>query len=96
MSLADRYAKRPTDASPTDFTCPHYQPVPDGKRCAHYLDNGACDREDEFMCVEWLRLNHPDNPLVKTDEKSPRTDLLGVPIPEEAPLKTEPEMAPCC
>ena len=91
MSLKTRYTHAAGGGGKTKFSCQHYSPTADGKRCAHYIDNGACDREDEFMCVEWLRLNHPDNPLVK---KKPRTDLLGVLVPEETPSKTEPEKKP--
>ncbi|PID38733.1 MAG: hypothetical protein CSB49_04005 [Proteobacteria bacterium] len=41
----------------TGFGCPHYEAVLGKKRCRHYLDGGSCARPDEFMCVEWLRLN---------------------------------------
>ena len=93
MSLKTRYTRTAADGDKTEFSCPHYSPVAGGKRCAHYLEGGACAREDEFMCVEWLRLNHPDNPLVKkTPEKNPgRTDLFGNPIPEEPIPQVEPE-----
>ncbi|HEU4535516.1 MAG TPA: hypothetical protein VFS00_15415 [Polyangiaceae bacterium] len=40
-------------------TCPHYAPLPGERRCRHYLPNGACDRPDEFMCVEWLKKKGP-------------------------------------
>lgn len=39
------------------ITCPTYEPVAAGRRCRSYLDNGGCSREDQFMCVEWLRAN---------------------------------------
>lgn len=82
MSLVDRYAKPPTGASPEGFTCQHYQAVPDGKRCVHYIDNGACAREDEFMCIEWLKVNHPESPLAREARSmKPRTDLFGQPLP---------------
>ena len=90
MSLKDRYTGKPV-VDDDNYSCPHYSVVAGGKRCAHYLDGGACDREDEFMCVEWLRLNHPDNPLLK---KKARTDLLGVLVPEETPSKTAPKKPP--
>ena len=40
--------------------CPKYEPLPGSKKCRHYVDEephltGACAREDEFMCVVWLR-----------------------------------------
>lgn len=39
------------------ITCPTYEPLSGGRRCRSYLQNGACAREDQFMCVEWLRAN---------------------------------------
>lgn len=46
--------------SSTEIACPKYEPIPGSRRCAHYLDNGACARPDELMCVEWLKRNgHP-------------------------------------
>ncbi len=104
MSLKDRYTERPTGARPEGFTCPHYQAVPDGKRCVHYIDNGACAREDEFMCVEWLKVNHPESPLAQeASEKKGPTDLFGNPVPvpdrpkppaEEEPIAPKKEEAP--
>ena len=90
MSLKDRYAGKPARTD-DNYRCQHYSPVAGGKRCTHYLEGGACARDDEFMCVEWLRLNHPDNPLVKKTEKPGRTDLFGNPIPEEPTPQVEPE-----
>lgn len=72
----------------TDFGCPHYEAVPGKKRCRHYLDGGSCARPDEFMCVEWLRLNKKAKPAPKT--KGP-TDLFGNPVPEpKQPKRTTP------
>jgi hypothetical protein len=48
-----------TGFSPTPVTCPHYAPLPGERQCRHYLPNGACDRPDEFLCVEWLKRNGP-------------------------------------
>jgi hypothetical protein len=39
------------------ITCPKYEAVPGTKRCRHYHANGACGLPDEFMCVEWLKVN---------------------------------------
>lgn len=36
--------------------CEKYSPGV-SRRCAYYLDNGACTRHDRFMCSEWLRVN---------------------------------------
>ncbi len=45
----------PDAASP--FSCPYYQPIPGAKRCVSYDESGICTRDDEFVCVEWLRVN---------------------------------------
>lgn len=39
------------------ITCPKYEPTEGSRRCRHYVDNGACARPDELMCVEWLKRN---------------------------------------
>ena len=95
MSLKDRYTGKPA-GDDDNYSCPHYSQVAGSKRCAHYLDGGACAREDEFMCIEWLRLNHPDNPLVRKTEKGKpaRTDLFGNPVPEELATEAESEEPP--
>ncbi|MFZ5787458.1 MAG: hypothetical protein ACOY3Y_13535 [Acidobacteriota bacterium] len=108
MSLADRYQSRP--AKSTDFACEHYDALPDGKRCRHYLQGGACARSDEFMCVEWLRANGhaapspapaPAEPAKQPEPKPPApkvaTDLFGNPLPDPprpAPTKQPPQRAP--
>lgn len=53
-------------STPPSVTCPHYAPPPGERRCRHYLPNGACDRPDEFLCVEWLKRN---GPVASTDAK---------------------------
>lgn len=46
---------------PEGIECPKWEPKGEGsKRCKHYAEGGACALPDEFMCVEWLRLNDPD------------------------------------
>lgn len=98
MSLAGRYGneKHPGGGKGT-FTCEHYSPLPGGKRCKHYIDNGACAREDEFMCVEWMKANHPDSPAAReASAQPPRTDLFGgpaadAPKPCAASTPAEPE-----
>lgn len=47
----------PADRQPPGITCEKYVAAPDGKHCVSYLDNGACSRPDEFMCVEWMKHN---------------------------------------
>ncbi|NLH50280.1 MAG: hypothetical protein GX444_17000 [Myxococcales bacterium] len=49
--------RRLDDRDRKQFTCEHYYPEADGKRCVFYIDNGACARGDEFMCVEWQKAN---------------------------------------
>jgi len=72
----------------TGFGCPHYEAVAGKKRCRHYLDGGSCARPDEFMCVEWLRLNKKAKPAPKTKGS---TDLFGNPVPEpKKPKRTAP------
>jgi hypothetical protein len=44
-----------TPASP--YSCPHYRPLAGSKRCVSYDASGICTRDDEFVCVEWLRVN---------------------------------------
>jgi hypothetical protein len=49
---------RSTPATPASpYTCPHYRPLPGSKRCVSYDASGICTRDDEFVCVEWLRVN---------------------------------------
>jgi len=42
---------------PPPYACPKYEPLPGVKRCVSYHPSGACMRDDEFMCVEFLRVN---------------------------------------
>lgn len=45
---------------PPGITCPKYRQLPGTKRCQHYVDGGACGLDTEFMCVEWVKVNHPE------------------------------------
>jgi len=49
------------------ITCVHFRAIPGTRRCEDYVKNGSCRRSDEFMCVEWLKVNHgieaPTRPL---------------------------------
>lgn len=108
MSLADRYQTRP--AKSTGFACEHYEALPDGKRCRHYVQGGACARSDEFMCVEWLKANGHAAPSPAPEQAEPAkqpepkppapkvaTDLFGNPLPDPprpAPAKQPPPRAP--
>ncbi len=66
MALADIQAK------PPGILCPMWtQKTPGSKRCAHYLDNAACDLPTELMCVEWMIRNH-DMPKLEDDLRAGR------------------------
>lgn len=70
------------------YTCPHYVPAEGAKRCRSYLGNGACERPDQFMCVEWLKVNgQQDNPVAQV------LDLFGAPAPELDGRKSAPAEA---
>ena len=56
MSLARRFSGQVPIARP-EITCLSYGPKPGLRRCRHYLKGGACELPDEFMCVEWLKVN---------------------------------------
>lgn len=72
---------------PSTFTCPHYDPVPGGRRCRQYLDGGACARPDEFMCIEWLKANgHAVPPPVVAPESAPAPTSAEPRASQEAPL----------
>lgn len=53
MALADLQKK------PPGILCPVWTAkAPGSKRCAQYLDCGACGLPTELMCVEWMIRNH--------------------------------------
>jgi hypothetical protein len=63
------------------ITCPKYEAVPGTKRCRHYHANGACGLPDEFMCVEWLKVNGHAAPVSVTrpaTTEAPRRDEIPV------------------
>src|SRR5262245_40112340 len=77
-----------TEAPRLPVTCPHYDPLPGARRCRHYLPNGACDRPDEFLCVEWLKVNGPRDappPPAGERERPPSTNALAAPEAADAP-----------
>jgi hypothetical protein len=98
MALKDLIKPPPTPAAdrPAGITCERYVRG-EGKRCAHYVSNGACALPDEFMCVEWLKANEPgprppesSPPPVVAPVAPPSPavvrDLFGNPVPQvEAP-----------
>ncbi|MBC7174052.1 MAG: hypothetical protein H5U40_16540 [Polyangiaceae bacterium] len=85
----------PTPAAerPTGITCEKYTRG-EGKRCVHYVSNGACALPDEFMCVEWLKANGSKAahslPVVTEASKPVARDLFGNPLSDVA----EPAPAP--
>ncbi len=94
MALKDLIKPTPTPAAyrPAGITCERYLRG-EGKRCAHYVSNGACALPDEFMCVEWLKVNEPGlhpaepSPAPAVAPAPPPTvgvvrDLFGSPVPE--------------
>ena len=100
MALKDLIRPAPTPAAepPPGITCEKYVRG-EGRRCVHYVANGACALPDEFMCVEWLKANGPKPALAQSrslpvvaDQPKPEPrpqarDLFGNPValPEELP-----------
>lgn len=74
MALKDLIPPKATPAAerPAGITCEKFLRS-EGRRCAHYLANGACALASEFMCVEWLKLNGPAaRPSPSTPERPER------------------------
>lgn len=76
MALKDLIPPTTTPAAerPSGISCEKYLRS-GGRRCAHYLANGACALATEFMCVEWIKLNDPDArrlPYPERPERLPR------------------------
>ncbi|MBN2527655.1 MAG: hypothetical protein JXR76_14785 [Deltaproteobacteria bacterium] len=94
MSLRNRYSGKEETGRPS-ITCPHYTPKPGSKRCIHYLSNGACDRPDELMCVEWSRLNRSGRSAagctksMEVDEHCQRQSAVNHQYKQEKPAITE-------
>lgn len=66
MALADLQKK------PEGILCPMWiAKEPGSKRCAHYLDNAACDLPTELMCVEWM-IRNADRPKLEADLRAGR------------------------
>ena len=96
MATTDK--QRPRQGRPEGITCPHYAPKPGSKRCRHYLPNGACDRPDELMCREWVRLNgHLSVGPAEPEPAEAGSEALAIsPVdmfgnPNPAHRRTEPE-----
>ena len=88
MSLTNRYRNPPPVSKPaSSFTCPHYSSAPGEKRCKDYLAGGACARDDEFMCVEWLKANGHTLPADHPVLAAPQKNLFGEVVPVPSPPK---------
>jgi hypothetical protein len=83
MSVADLSRRAADPAVSKAFTCPHYVPAGDGKRCKDYQEGGTCARPDLLLCSEWEKRNRHRLPKSKsaTADAAP-TDLFGNPLPE--------------
>jgi hypothetical protein len=50
----------PSQSTASRIECPKYEALRNSKRCANFVDGGACALPEELMCIEWLRANgHP-------------------------------------
>lgn len=103
MSLKGRLTGEAPPAADRSFTCAHYDPKPGGKRCRHYLSNGACDRQDELMCVEWLKANDlaasggssaAEPPAKQEPKDDVDRDLFGNPLPPRQEPEPKQEAVP--
>lgn len=72
MSVAD-LSRKGASIDAAEFTCPHYTPLPGGKRCQSYQDGGTCARSDRFLCTEWEKRNRHRLPVI-----APRGDEAAV------------------
>ena len=52
MAIADMLKAGGGEGGKAAFNCPKYDPLPNNKRCRHYLDNSACALPNEFMCIK--------------------------------------------
>ena len=94
MSIADLSRKgRAGEGSrgrPEGITCAHYDAPAGEKRCRHYVKGGACDRPDEFMCVEWLKAN--GHAVPPSPEPQPNAGEAVVPDPASSKPSGKPEL----
>ena len=101
MSIA-ALSKQGAVASESEFTCPHYAPVPGTKRCQSYQDGGTCARPDFFLCTEWEKRNRHRLPVARRDDNGAAADAANGPhpAPQALPVPTDlfgnpaPELAP--
>ncbi|MBM4777540.1 MAG: hypothetical protein GQE15_07530 [Archangiaceae bacterium] len=91
MALKHLLRPTPTPAAerPSGITCPKYVRG-EGKRCAHFKTNGACALPDEFMCVEWLKVNGKAPPAPPERTPEPRPVEVGTPAEATAPDEVGP------
>lgn len=89
-------------SSESEFTCPHYAPVPGSKRCQSYQDGGTCSRPDFFLCTEWEKRNRNRLPVARRDDNGAAAGAATAPTaaPQALPVPTDlfgnpaPELAP--
>lgn len=67
------------------ITCPDFDPLHGGKRCRHYLPNGACSRPDHFMCDEWLKVNPPKPRPLEQHQLFGPPQVVAAPVPSAPP-----------
>lgn len=83
---------------PPGITCNKFvADAKSSKRCARYLKGGSCDLDTEFLCVEWLKKQHPERfdgtSQQTTDPTGPATNQTGLPDiqPPATPARAKPK-----
>ena len=77
--------------------CRDYAPTRGGYQCQQYAGDGACKRDDYFMCVVWAKRNpeqmyHVPN---KADQaSSPSAEKPELSVPSQQPEAKYPEKSP--
>ena len=78
MSVA-ALSRKSAAVSDSEFTCPHYVPVPGTKRCQAYQDGGTCSRPELFLCTEWEKRNRHRLPFARRDESGAIASAASAP-----------------
>lgn len=74
----------------TQVECEDYIPIRKHYRCQHYLDSGACGRDDYIMCVEWLKKNPDQKMPERKPAAKPERSLKVLPENATAPPAARP------
>lgn len=82
MSVA-AISQRGMASSGSEFTCPHYAPLPGTRRCRSYQDGGTCARADLFLCIEWEKRNR--HRLPSTGDHADEVVAAGVTVATSEP-----------